>query len=243
MKVSGDNIEIVLVGPQSAGNIGSTARVMMNTGLTNLVLVSPVEYANDEAWSRACNAVEILRDARVTESLEEALSTSAYVVATSRRRGKNRSPTLTLSEAVPRLLEISTKNKISILFGREDKGLSNDEISMADMVLEIPSDEAYPSLNLSHAVFAVAHSLFTAEVSCESAPMELARREDVLMMYEHLEVVLRRIGYGCADKGGEYLLRVIMRNSRRLFGRTTLMQKEVNMIRGILAKIEENTRD
>lgn len=237
-----DNIDVVLVKPQGPGNIGSVSRVLMNTGFRNLVLVDPVDFHCNEAYAMACNASEVLLGARVTKDLDEALGVSKFIVATSRRRGKLRYPTMTLDVAVPEILKHARKNRVSLLFGREDKGLLNDEVARADIVIEIPTHDDYPSLNLSHAVFSVCHALYSYDLPLDHA-FDLAERREVVLFYEHLEKTLRALGYGEADKGGEHLLKVILRNFRRLYGRSGLMEKEVSMIRGILAKVEENIKE
>ncbi|MBI5598468.1 MAG: RNA methyltransferase [Deltaproteobacteria bacterium] len=231
------NISIVLVEPQSAGNIGSTARVLKNTGLKNLVLVNPAEYKNDEGFSFACNAGDALLGARVFRGLREAVKGSPVVIGTTRRKGRIRHPTLTLDEAVPRIVALAQKNAVSILFGREDRGLENEEVPLCDMLMEIPAHAGYPSLNLSHAVFAVCYALFRAGLSPEAA-IKAAPKNEVEEMYAHLERVLEKLGYGDAARRGEFLLKSIMRNFHKLFGRSALMGKEVNMLRGILASVE-----
>ena len=234
------NIDIVLVCAQSAGNIGSVARVIKNTGMGGLSLVEPVAFEDDnDAWAMACNASEVLKEARVSKTLKEALKGARFVAGSSRRKGKLRHPTLTLDEATGEILKHAARNPVSIVFGREDRGLLNEEVSLCDVLFEIPTHPGYPSLNLSHAVFAVAYALFTSgkDFRGELAP-ELAQREEVEKLYAHLEKTLRGLGYGEDDKGGEYLLSVIMKNFHRLFGRTGLMEKEVGMLRGILAKID-----
>ncbi|MCK4739658.1 MAG: RNA methyltransferase [Deltaproteobacteria bacterium] len=237
------NIEIVLVCPQGAGNIGSVARVMKNTGFDNLTLIDPVPYENNEGWSMACNAGEFLKSAKVVCTIEEAVKDARYICGASRRRGKLRFPTLSLDEATVEVAKLAEKNKIVVLFGREDRGLLNEEVALCDMLFEIPTHEDYPSLNLSHAVFAFCHALFTqTEVPSAGDYIDLAVKDDVKKMYIHLEQTLRGLGYGEDEKGGDYLLGVIMKNFKRLFGRTGLIEKEVNMLRGILAKIEENTK-
>lgn len=230
-----ENVSIVLVEPQSSGNVGSVARAMKNTGLSDLVLINPCDYANNDAYSMACKADDVLTSARVFPDLPGYLKTTGVIVGTTRRMGRLRYPLLTLEEAVPRILELAQKNNVSILFGREDRGLENEEIPLCDILLEIPANESYGSLNLSHAVFIVCWSLFTAKFA-KSPAVTVAPREEVEKMYVHMEEALRSIGYG--DKGGEYLLDTILRSFRRLFGRTGLMQKEVNMLRGVFTQVE-----
>jgi tRNA/rRNA methyltransferase len=231
-----DNIEIVLVEPQSSGNVGSVARAMKNTGFRNLTLINPCDYANNEAYSMACKADDVLKGATVYPALQECLNKTGIVVGTTRRMGRMRYPVLTLDEAVPKILELSSKNRVSILFGREDRGLENDEIPLCDILLEIPTDPGYGSLNLSHAVFIVCYSLFSARFSVPPT-IKVAPREELEKMYVHMEKTLMDLSYG--EMGGEYLLEAILRSFRRLFGRTGLMQKEINMLRGIFTQIEQ----
>lgn len=229
------NISVVLVEPQSSGNVGSTARAMRNTDFTDLVLINPCDYKNNESYSMACKADDVLARARVFPTLEAYLNEPSIVVGTTRRIGRHRYPVIPLDEAVPMILRLAASGRVAILFGREDRGLLNEEIPHCDILVEIPTSEDYPSINLSHAVFTVLHHLFTAQ-SPKAQVIRSAPKEEVLKMYAHLEDTLKRLGYG--DKGGEYLLEAIMRSFKRLFGRTGLMMKEVNMLRGILAQIE-----
>ncbi len=231
-----ENISIVLVEPRGAGNIGSTARAMKNNGLSDLVLVNPCDYNNDECLSMACNATEIVRGARVFGGLKEAISGFGFVAATTRRLGKVRDPVLNLHEAVPGILEMARKNNVAVLFGREDRGLKNIELELCNILFELPAHGDYPSLNLSHAVFLLAHHLFVSkneffkDETIEAAPME-----EVEKMYVHMEEALRALEYG--DKGGGGLLKLIKRNFRKILGRTALMPREVNMLRGIFSQI------
>jgi len=236
------NISIILVEPRSPGNIGSTARVMKNTGLRDLRIVTPaddpVDHQTEEALYLACNAMDLLGKAKFFPTIEAALKDAKMVVGTTRRTGKLRFPIFSLAEATEKIIGLGPANKVAILFGREDKGLKNEEIDLCDLLLEIPTHKDQPSLNLSHAVFAVCHSLFTSSVPLEP-PFELAEREVVLNMYAHLETTLRQLGYGDHRKHGDYLLDSIMRNFKRLFGRSSLMEKEANMIRGILTSMDQ----
>ncbi len=234
-----NNISVVLVEPQSAGNIGSVARAMENTGFSNLCLINPVDYKNNEAYSMACNACGTLLKADVFGNIRDAIKDSGLVVGTTRRKGRSRYPILNLYEAIPNILTAAKKNKVSILFGREDKGLKNDEIELCDLLIEISTHKNYPSLNLSHAVFLVCYELFKAEIPSGQS-IKLAPWEEMEGMYMHMEKTLKQLGYG--EKGGTHLLKTIMKSFKRLFGRTGLMQKEVNMVRGICTQIEERVK-
>lgn len=230
------NISIVLVEPQSSGNVGSVARAMRNTDFTDLVLINPCDYKNNESYSMACKADDVLARARVFPTLDAYIGEPSTIVAMTRRVGRNRFPVLTLDEAVPVILRLAASNRVAVLFGREDKGLLNEEIPPCDILVEIPTSEDYPSINLSHAVFTVCHHLFTAQTPKAHA-IKAAPKEEVEKMYAHIERTLKALEYG--DNGGEHLLEAIMRNFKRLFGRTGLMLKEVNMLRGILSQVEK----
>jgi len=237
------NISIVLVEPQGPANIGATARAMANHGLRSLVLVNPCDYKNDECFSRACNAGQVVLDARVFSSLSECVNEFGFVMGTTRRSGKQREPLLDIHGAVPLILDMNERNATAILFGREDRGLVNDQLALCDAFVELPTHEGYPSLNLSHAVFLLTHYLYMAtragvkKTGSNRALRKLsaAPREETERMYAHMEETLRALDYG--DKSREFLLRAVMKNFRRLFGRTALMEKEVNMLRGIFSQI------
>lgn len=234
-----DNISIVLVEPRSPGNIGSAARAMSNTGFKCLQLVSPCDYKNNEGYSMACKADGLLLKAEVFDDLHDCVERAAVVVGTTRRKGRIRWPVMTLAEAVPKILELSAANKVAILFGREDRGLTNDEVLLCDILVEIASSEEYPSLNLSHAVFAVCYHLFTTAAPLVPAITTVPRVE-LNGLYKHLEEALRTLNYG--EQGNEYLLKTILHNTKRLFGRTGLMQHEVNMLRGIFTQIMDRVK-
>lgn len=235
------NISIVLAEPQSAGNVGSVARAMMNTGFSRLVLINPCTYRNNEGFSMACNAAPMLLDAPEFGTLRDGTKGCALVAGATRRLGKTRYPVLTLAEAVPKILEMSRRNNVSIVFGREDKGLMNDEIAECDLLFEIPAHPAYPSLNLSHAVFITCHAIFMADDYKGTGPaIQAAPRAEVEKMYAHMERAFMALDYG--EKGGESLLKTILRSFKRLFGRTGLMPREVNMLRGIFTQIEARVK-
>lgn len=230
-----ENIDIVLVEPQSPGNVGSVSRAMKNTGFRNLVLINPCGIHNNEAYSMACKADDVLLGARIVSTLEEYVKGTDVIVGTTRRMGRIRYPLLTIQEAAVKVLELSKGNKVSILFGREDRGLVNEEVPLCDILIQIPTHEDCPSINLSHAVFLTCYYLYAAS-ELKGPALEVAPREELAKMYVHMEAALRKIGYG--EMGGEYLLTSILRSFKKLFGRTGLMQKEINMLRGIFTQIE-----
>ncbi len=230
------NISIVLVEPRGPANIGATARALENCGLHDLVLVNPCEYNNDECLGRACNSGHVVLNARVFPTLRQCVREFAFVMGTTRRTGKLREPLTDLPGAVSMIKSMSAKNSVAILFGREDRGLVNDELGLCDALVELPAHRDYPSLNLSHAVFLLCHYLYMGTAAAEPfQAITAAPREERDKMFVHMEEMLRALDYG--DEGREFLLRAIIKNFRVLFGRTSLMEKEVNMLRGLFSQI------
>ncbi len=233
-----DNIRIVLLNPKVPGNIGWSARGMKNMGLSRCVLVCPAEYQYEEVKPFAFGAEDILDKAQVCASLKEALRDSPLAFGTTRRIGRRRRATYYLREAAPKIVAAARNNLVAVVFGSENRGLSNEELALCDAVVTIPEETDYPSLNLSHAVTIVCYELYLAREAQELAPLlNLAPRDRVEGMYEHLRRTLTEIGFDKA--GGRDLLENVMNSLKRLFGRTGLEQHDVNSIRGICRRIED----
>ncbi len=233
-----DNVWVVLVNPKVPGNIGWSARGMKNMGLSRLALVAPVEYRSEEARRFAYAAEDVLEEARVFGSLEEALRDAAIAFGTTRRLGKRRRATYFLRDVAPRIVSEARANTVAVVFGNEKRGLSRAELSLCDAVVTIPEETDYPSLNLSHAVTIVCYELYLASRGDAFPPLlALASREKVHGMYEHLRRTLAEVGFGKA--GGRDLLEKVMISLKRLFGRTGLEGRDVNAIRGICRRVEE----
>jgi len=156
------NISIVLVKPQIGENIGATARVMKNFGLSSLSIINPKEqWPNRKAIYTSVKASDIIHKAKIFNSTKDALSKSDIVFATTARIRNINKKIYTLTEAIK--IINTTKKKISILFGPENAGLSNEDLISSNYLLKIPSDPKYESLNLSHAVSVVAYSLYSSD--------------------------------------------------------------------------------
>ena len=154
-----NNVYFVLVEPSESGNIGASARAIKNMGFRNLCLVNPQAEMTDEGRWFARNAHDVLESAQVFGSVAEAVSDKSVIVGTSRREGKRRGLMLPVEEGAGRIHDLSENNKIAILFGREARGLFNDEVDECGFMLRIPSSELQPSLNLAQAVLIVAYEL------------------------------------------------------------------------------------
>jgi tRNA/rRNA methyltransferase len=237
-------IRIVLVEPAGALNVGSVARVMKNMGLGQLVLVNPqCDRLGSEARLMAVRAADVLESAQEVETLAEALQGCVKAIATS---GRDRATFTTAIEtprlALPWLLDAPS----ALIFGREDSGLTNAEMNHAQRLLQIPSTDAYPSLNLAQAVAICCYELSSAQASgtlqanvgspstslSHPSPLQLAPLDDLEGYYHHLESLLLEIGYFYPDTAPSR-----MEKFRKLLNRAYPTISEVAMLRGILRQM------
>ena len=229
-------LRIVLVEPAGPMNLGAIARVMKNFGLNHLVIVNPqCDRYSPEAMKMAVHAKEILASAIVVQTLPEALQGCVRVIATTGKACSWETPLENPRTALPWLLEEPEK-PVALIFGREDRGLSNEELNYAQRFVQIPTDESYQSLNLATAVAICCYELAqsTAQPVTESrSPTELAPWDVVEAYYQQLESLLLRIGYLYPHTAASR-----MEKFRQLYNRTHLQTTEVAMLRGILRQIE-----
>lgn len=231
------SIRIVLVGTTHPGNIGAVARAMKNMGILDLALVSPARFPHNEATARASGAVDILKNASVTDSLAEALKDCVYVAGASARPRSINWPTLEPRECAGKLLEESQAGPVAAVFGPEKYGLTNEHLDLCDALLTIPTNPDFSSLNLGMAVQVLTYELRAAGIdrspSSYEADAPLATSGDMEYFYTHLEEVLTDLEFLNPDNP-----RHLMRRLRRLFIRARPDQNEVNILRGILAAVE-----
>ncbi len=235
------NITIVLVRPQFAGNIGSACRAMKNMGLSELILVAPEQDPlSPEGKMMATSAKDLLQKAKVAPSLEEALLGFRWIAGTSARKGRNRGPFVSPREICPEIISQARSIPVAILFGPEDRGLTNEEIAPCQALISIPTHPNLSSLNLAQAVMLLSYELYLANLSefpqgssfsGEFPP--LAEFQKVEKMYAHLEDLLLRIGF--LDPKNP---KRIMHTLRRIFGRATLSDRDVAVLRGIFRQLE-----
>ena len=192
-----DNIDIVLVEPSHPGNIGGVARAMKNMGLKNLVLVKPREFPAKEAEWRAASAIDVLQNARVLSSLDEAIADKQFVVGTSARERRIPWPVQDARLAGARVCEHSAFEKVAILFGREDSGLNNDELRRCNLHCYIPTHEDYESLNLAMAVQIVCYEIRMTQLDGQLPQAQdshwenpFATSQEMEYFFEHLEATL-----------------------------------------------------
>lgn len=221
---------MVLVEPLYAGNVGSVARAMKNFGFTDLALVNPCELGG-EARAMAMHARDILENASVHRTIQDAVGDSNLVIAATGNPGMRveehiRMPPYTPSQ-IKEVLEGKSAH-VSILFGREDKGLSNDELKLCDMVMSVPTSPEYPSMNLSHSAAVVLYELSDVQ----PGSIRFAERLDLDRMYGHIGELLDQIDYP-AHKLEKTVLMI-----HRILGRARLTSREVQTIRGLIRRIQ-----
>ncbi len=240
------NISVVLVNTSHPGNIGASARAMRNMGLSRLVLVQPKEFPSGVAVGRAASAVELLEQAQVVDSLGEAIADCGLVIGASARSRRIPWPLLTPEQGARKALAEAGGHRVALVFGREDTGLSNEELQLCHYHVRIPADPEYSSLNLAAAVMVVCYELYKAalpEANDDTGVIErewdqeMATGDAVEHFYEHLEKVLIAVDFHDPDNP-----RQLMQRMRRLFGRIRIDVMEMNILRGMLTEIENNLK-
>ncbi len=236
-----NNIRIVLVNTSHPGNIGAVARAMKNMCLSQLYLVAPQKFPHDEAVWRAASAADVLDSAVVCETLDEAIADCQLVIGTSARERTVPWPLLDPRNCMQEAYkEAAGGHKLAVVFGREDRGLTNEELQRCNLHVHIPSNPEYSSLNLGMAVQVMAYELRMFQVSGELDGNALAdwdqppANAEALERYlVHLEETLAEIRFLRPEAPKKLMLRL-----RRLYQRTRLDEMEVNLLRGILTSTQ-----
>ena len=229
-----DHIAIVLVEAQIPENIGAAARAMNNMGIGQLILVKPKSCDLTRVLKMATGSSnDIVEEMNVYDSLQEAIGPFEYVVGTTARIGSHR-PALTEPRRLALdLSAISRNNRIAILFGPEDRGLSNEHLRYCHTIATIPTSR-FSSLNLAHSVMIICYEVFLASKGPpkESLP-RLANKFELEGMYDHLKDVLQKIGFINPQNPEHWLL-----NIRRFLSRFPLRAREVRVVRGVCRQID-----
>ena len=236
-----NQVRVVLVETSHPGNIGGAARALKNMGLRHLYLVNPEEFPSDRALWRAANAVDVLKDAIVVDSLDEAIADCGLVIGTSARGRRIPWPLMNPRECGQRVVSEAQTHPVALVFGREDSGLSNEELQKCTYHVHIPSNPDYSSLNLAAAVQVLAYEIRMAFLSDDQGnvpefqdwDIPPARSQDIELYFEHLEQALVDIGFHDRDNPRQTMTRL-----RRLFGRIRLDEMELSILRGVLTAIQ-----
>ncbi|KFC06645.1 tRNA:Cm32/Um32 methyltransferase [Trabulsiella guamensis ATCC 49490] len=240
------NIRIVLVETSHTGNMGSVARAMKTMGLTNLWLVNPLVKPDSQAIALAAGASDVIGNAQIVDTLDEALAGCSLVVGTSARSRTLPWPMLDPRECGLKSISEATHAPVALVFGRERVGLTNDELQKCHYHVAIAANPEYSSLNLAMAVQVIAYEVRMAwlatqergepEQSHDETPYPLV--DDLERFYGHLEKTLLATGFIRESHPGQ-----VMNKLRRLFTRARPESQELNILRGILASIEQTQKE
>lgn len=233
--IMSSNINIILVNTSHPGNIGSTARAMKTMGLQDLILVEPKIFPSDIANAKAVGCVDVLDNAKVTSSLDHALCDSNLVIGFSARSRKSNIPSLSMDQLMS-LLNKHKQDTVSIVFGNEQSGLSNDELQLCNYLVSIPTHQSYASLNLASAVQIFSYEYYkasnitptitsTKKLSNHSSKLVLIKK--FLSIMEDLKIITEK------NKNS------LTQNIHIIFNKTDLSENEVNLYLGILTKIQK----
>ncbi|KTA94683.1 tRNA (cytidine/uridine-2'-O-)-methyltransferase [Aeromonas salmonicida subsp. smithia] len=233
-----DQIRIVLVNTSHTGNMGSAARAMKTMGLTRLVLVDPQTLPDDSAHALAAGASDVLANARVVSTLDEAIADCGLVIGTSARSRTLSWPMLDPREVGEKAVGEGMKHPVALVFGRERTGLTNDELQKCHYHVAIPANPEYSSLNLAMAVQTICYEVRMCWLQDQAPEVEseadYPSAHQLEGFYQHLEQTLLKTGFIADDHPGQ-----VMSKLRRLFNRARPEAIELNILRGILTSIQK----
>jgi tRNA/rRNA methyltransferase len=229
------DIVIILVEPQSPGNIGMTCRAMKNMGCTQLRIVNGCDRFDSESLKFAVSARDLLESAVVYPDLAAATADCTLTVGTTRRHGKYRQEILSPPEVASRLREQAAADcRAALVFGREDSGLTTEELSLCRWHATIPTSQEYGSLNLAQSVLLFCYELGKAsEQPGGGRTFELANSKEMETLFTHFDATLNKIGFLNEQNPAH-----MMRSLRRIFFRANLDSREVTVLRGMLTQID-----
>src|ERR1700685_663556 len=227
-------VRIVLIDPSHPGNIGSVARAMKNMALADLTLVRPRAFPHAESNALAAGADDILAAARVVDTVAEAIADCAFIAGTTSRPRTYYWEFMTAREAAGRVVALGADIRAALLFGSERYGLATVDLNYCNVLIRIPANPEYCSLNLAMSVQLIAYEIFMSREQPQSRTqleLPLAPSGDVEHFYAHLHQVLNEIDFD--DRTGH-----LMERLRRLFNRAQLDRNELNIMRGILSAVQ-----
>jgi tRNA (cytidine32/uridine32-2'-O)-methyltransferase len=235
-------VRIVLVDTSHPGNIGATARAMKTMGLTELALVRPKHFPHDDATARAAGAVDILGTARVHETLPSAIADCGWVVGASARLRTIVLPIVDPREAAATIWQRLPANRVAVLMGPEQSGLTNEDLARCQQLVHIPANPEFSSLNLAMAVQVLCYELLMAmpDRPLPAGPVSdsrLATATELEGLHEHLERVLTDSEFLHPEHQRQVKLKL-----RRIFHKATLEYNELNLLRGALTSLDPSKR-
>lgn len=243
-----ENVHIVMVNTTHSGNIGAAARAMKNMGLSKLVLVDPIASIDEDALQRSSGALDILDNVKIVQTLAEGIADCQFVVGTSARSRHVPWPLQTPRQCGAKAREvIPAGNKMAIVFGRESRGLTNEELHQCNAHVHIPTVEDFSSLNIAAAIQVMCYEMRLALVEQEASDTTdvwgiewdypLATHEQLHGFLQHYEKVLLEIGFIKPHTGAQLMAKVA-----RIYQRAGLDQSEVNLLRGILKATDQHSQ-
>jgi tRNA/rRNA methyltransferase len=209
---------------------------MKTMGLSHLYLINPRHFPDPQATAMAAGADDVLQNAVVCGSIDEALQGVAFTVAMTARLRDISIPVKTPREAMPEVLQQAATQPVALLFGTEMSGLTNEEMGKAQLGVNIPANPDFSSLNIAASVQVMAYELSVAAQSFKPEVQEItpAAHERVEGLYAHLEKTLLEIGFFTTQNPAR-----LMQRLRRLYSRTRLEDEEINILRGMLTVTTE----
>jgi tRNA/rRNA methyltransferase len=230
------NVRVVLSHTTHPGNIGAAARAMKTMGLRHLYLLNPRHFPDLQADTMAAGAVDVLRNAVVCGSIDEALQGVVFTVAMTARLRDISIEVKTPRQAMPLLLQQAAIRPVALLFGTEMSGLTNEEMGKAQILVNIPANPEFSSLNIAAAVQVMAYELNVAAQNYlpDVSEIQPAPHEQVEGFFAHMEKTLFEIGFLTTQNPAR-----LMQRLRRLYARARLEQEEINILRGILSVATE----
>ena len=242
-------VRIVLVETSHPGNIGASARAMKTMGLDELVLVAPREFPSADATARASGADDVLANARVVDSLTDAIADCGFVAGASARRRRLSWPMVDPRGGAAALHKHAGETNVAMVFGPEHSGLTNEDLGRCNQVVQIPANPAYSSLNLAMAVQVLCYELRMAALQQQAGAAAVRRGIDepeappataaeLEGFYRHLETALNTAGFLNPDRPRKLKLRL-----RRIFQRSGLDRNEVNILRGALTALQGGRKE
>jgi tRNA/rRNA methyltransferase len=231
-----DHVRIILSHTSHPGNIGAAARAMKTMGLSSLYLINPKTFPDKEADVRAVSARDILEKIRVCTALDEALDNTVLTAAMTARPRDLSHDVFNARQGARELLRYARQHPVALLFGTETSGLTTAEVSKCQMIIHIPANPEFTSLNLASAVQVMAYELRMALTENKTEPVPLAEFpasfNELELLYAHLEQVMIASDFLDPQKP-----KLLMQRIRRLFGRARLEKEEVQILRGILTAL------
>lgn len=233
------NLHFVMVEPESPGNIGSAARAMKTCGFSKMILVNPAKVDEPEMRMLAHRSRDIVYNAAIVSTFEEAIGDKALVMATTMRKRHFRFPFFTPEEAAARILPVALQQPVAIVFGSERNGLSNEQLLQCHMHSSAPTATQNPSLNLAQAVMVYAYTFFREmNDTLVTFSFELATQQELEIFYNHLQDALNLVHFVPRDGIDNFITRI-----RRLIGRAMAEQRDVRLLHKLLQVFETRIKD